>query len=239
MPIQLLDQGTEEQHPILYTRQAQCWLKWQGGLAEAGEVTLMPGFEDEQPGRWAIFLRSEPQSEREEWAGKYRECTRALTVPTLVSNDAACGSIIVGGSVMFDTSADPGGIVVLAAGGVARSPMFESNNVFGDGLGISEDLAQPPLDRCRQVLSSFASYATEILRRKGIETTDTKIRDWQAIDDASWKQCILSLTVRATSDVALLVWDELAAELQKFIATQPKDARLLLESSLSLDVGWI
>ena len=86
---------------------------------------------------------------------------------------------------------------------------------------------------------AFSSYAKEILKRKSIAIIDTRIRNWQAIDDTNWKQCILDITIEAKSHIALRVWDELTEELQKFINTQPEVIRPFIEDKLSLDVKWV
>ncbi len=104
---------------------------------------------------------------------------------------------------------------------------------------LTQDLEQLTWDRCREVLRAFANYAKEILNLKEIVVTDTRIRKWQAIDDSNWKQYVLDITVKAESQLALNIWDELTEELQKFINTQPELIRPFIEDKLSLDVKWV
>ncbi len=104
---------------------------------------------------------------------------------------------------------------------------------------LTQNLEQLTRYRCRQVLLDFNHYAKEIIKRKEITVTETRVRDWQAIEDSNWKQCILEITIKAESHIALRVWDELAEELQEFINKQPEIVRPFIEDKLSLDIKWV
>ncbi len=170
------------------------------------------------------------------------------------------GNTAIGAAVMIGGGIAVGGGVAVASNASFSDVAVDSNDSFSGGLTIggqmptahfyvlpaawepgdlTQDLEQLSWDECGQVLLSFTSYANELLKLKGIVITETRIRNWQAIDDTSWKQCILDLTVKAESHIALRIWDELTEELQNFINTQPEVIRPFLEDKLSLDVKWV
>ncbi len=176
------------------------------------------------------------------------------------------GTVVTGGGIVISGTVVAGGGIVIGGTVVAGSGiviggtvMADRNAVFSGGLTIREQMPTAPFhispavgeprditweeqrswDRCEQVLFAFISYAKEILKLKKIAVTETRIRNWQAIEDTNWKQCILDITVKAESSIALRVWDELTEELQQFINTQPDVIRPFLKDKLSLDVKWI
>ena len=67
---------------------------------------------------------------------------------------------------------------------------------------------------------------------------EIRTRDWQSVEDPSWRQTVLDLHVAAKSDVALRLWDKLSEELDKFIQSEPEAIRTFLQDSLSLSVKW-
>jgi len=91
---------------------------------------------------------------------------------------------------------------------------------------------------CVTEFGKFNSYAKEILDLKGIKILKTLIRKWQAIEDPTWTQCILEMTLDVNSKSALSVWDELSDELEKFIDLEPEDVRSVLKDKLGLDIKW-
>lgn len=147
------------------------------------------------------------------------------------------GGIAVSGGVAVDSNTGfSGGLTIR---GQMPTAHFYVLPAAGEPRDLTQDLEQLSWDKCRQVLFVFTSYAKGILKRKGIAITETRIRNWQAIEDTSWKQCILDITVKAEAHIALRIWDELTEELQKFISMQPEDIRPFLEEKLSVDVKWV
>lgn len=158
--------------------------------------------------------------------------------------EALSGEIFgVGGGVTVVSGAAVGSTAVFGGSLTIRGQMpvtrFHIWPATGEPRGLTQDSEQLTWDRCRQVLLDFVSYAKEILKHEEIAITDTKIRNWQAIEDSNWKQCILDITVKAESHIALKIWDELSEELQKFINNQPAIDRPLLKNNLSLNVKWV
>ena len=147
-----------------------------------------------------------------------------------------------------------GGVTVVDSAAVGSTAIFDGSLTTREQMpftrfyvrpfmleprNLTQDSEQLTWDICRQVLLDFASYAKKIPKHKEIAITDTRIRNWQAIEDSNWKQCILDITIKAESHIALRIWDELTEELQKFISTQPEVIRPFLEDRLSLDVKWV
>jgi len=153
------------------------------------------------------------------------------------------GEIFGGGGVTVVNIAAVGSTVVFGGNLAIREQMSDTYSPIGSAMlelgSLTQDSEQLTRDRCRKVLLDFASYAKKILKHKEIAITDTRIRNWQAIEDSSWKQCILDITIKTESHIALSIWDELTEELQKFISTQPELTRSFIEDKLSLDVKWV
>jgi len=202
-----------------------------------------PIFEKEE-GTRIVLNETEIQSQEELLMGHYYswievpsgEIFRVGGGVTVVS-----GAMVVSGVTVVNSAA-VGSTAVFGGSLTIRGQMPTAHFYILPAAGEPRDLTreeQLSWDRCRQVLLDFASYAREILKRKEIAVTDTIIRNWQAIEDSNWKQCILDLTVKAESHIALRIWDELSEELQKFINTQPEVIRPFLKDKLSLDVKWV
>ncbi|MFC2073060.1 hypothetical protein ACFLUU_10290 [Chloroflexota bacterium] len=249
MVIPLVDDPPKDIQNMPIVIETDLWLKLGLQRLEPNAGSTPTGFKRREFGELITQIETEAQSECESWVDNY--CAYYETPANLMAlihdNDAA----VIGG-VAASTVAVSGGVVI--GGGI----VINSNDVFSGGLtirgqmhtahfyilpaaGEPRDLAreeQLSWDRCKQVLFAFASYAKEILELKGITITETRIRNWQAIEDTNWKQCILDITVNTEPHIALRVWDELSAELQKFINTQPEVFRSFLEDKLSLNVKW-
>jgi|GEM_PF-6228199 len=200
----------------------------QEDTADLQQTDFRVSFWPQQPG-----IKTEIQSQEEQLTGHYYSW-----------NEVPSGEIFeVGGGVTVVNSAAVGSTAIFGGSLTIREQRpvthFHIWPATWEPRGLTQDSEQLTWDRCRQVLLDFASYAKEILKRKEIAVTDTRIRNWQAIDDNNWKQCILDITVKAESHVALRVWDELTEELQKFINTQPEVIHPFIEDKLSLDVKWV
>jgi hypothetical protein len=200
----------------------------------------LPRFRREEPGKLVTWIEAEAQSECEPQIYNYYAYTGAPASARAIihDNDAAVsGAVVIGGGIAVDSNA------VFSGGLTIRGQMPANRFHISTGAWelriLTPDLEQLTWDKCRQVLLDFTSYAKEILKRKSIAIIDTRIRNWQAIDDTNWKQCILDITIEAKSHIALRVWDELTEELQKFINTQPAVIRPFIEDKLSLDVKWV
>ena len=202
------------------------------------------------------WIEIEAQPEWQPVLDKYYvyPATPTNLITLIQDNDATVsGTVVTGGGIVIGGTVVTGGSIVIGSTVVA-----DSNVVFSSGLTIRGQMPTAPFhispageprdltweeqrswERCEQVLSAFTSYAKEILKLKKIAITETRIRNWQAIEDTNWKQCILDITVKAESSIALGVWDELTEELQQFINTQPDIIRPFLRDKLSLDVKWI
>jgi len=246
MVIPLLDVAPKEIKNIPNIMKTDPWLEWGLERRETNAGGTPTRFRRGESGELIVCIETEVQSERKPWIDNSYAYPGVLTNARALIHD---NDAVVGGIVVIDGTVVIGGAVAV-----------ESNAVFSGGLTIrgqmpatrfhiwpaamepkdrTRDLEQLSSDRCRQVLFAFTSYAKEILKRKGIALTETRIRNWQSIEDSSWKQCILDLTVKAESHVALRIWDELTEELQKFINTQPEVIRPFIEDKLSLDVKWV
>ena len=258
MAIPLVDNAPKEIENTSNIKETDLWSYWELERLETNGGGALSRFRREESGKLVAQIETEAQSERELLVDNYYAY---LGVPVnaralIHDNDAAVGGVaVVSGTVVIGGGVAVGGTVVIG-GGVA----VDSNAVLSGGLttrgqmptahfyispaageprDLTRDLEQLSWDKCRQVLFAFTSYAKEILKLKGIAITETRIRNWQAIDDTNWKQCILDITVEAESHIALRTWDELTEELQEFINTQPEVIRPFLEDKLSLDVKWV
>jgi hypothetical protein len=103
------------------------------------------------------------------------------------------------------------------------------------------EIDTPPFqqqDFRHETLRAFASRARAILESEGIELKGIKIRDWQSVEDPSFRQTVLDLRVAAKADVAVRVWDELSEELDIFLQSQPELIRTFLQDTLSISVDW-
>ncbi|MBA7667344.1 hypothetical protein ES703_75431 [subsurface metagenome] len=258
MTIPLADNATKEIENTSNIKEADLWSDWELERLETNGGGTLSRFRREESGELVTRIETKAQSEREFWVDNYYAYpgvpvnARAL----IHDNDAAVGGVAaVSGTVIISGGVAVGGAVVIG-GGVA----VDSNAVFSGGLTIrgqmptahfyiwpaaeeprdlTRDLGKLSWNKCRQVLFAFTSYAKEILKLKGIAITETRIRNWQAIEDTNWTQCILDITVKAKSHIALSIWDELSEELQQFINTQPEVFRPFLKDKLSLDVKWV
>ena len=197
-----------------------------------------PIFEKEE-GTWIVLNETEIQSQEEQLTGHYYLW---IEVPSGEIFGVGGGVTVVSGATVVNSAA-VGSTAVFGGSLTIREQMpvtrFHIWPATWEPGGLTQDLEQLTWDRCRQVLLDFASYAKEILKHKEIAITDTRIRNWQAIEDSNWKQCILDITVKAESHIALRIWDELTEELQKFINIQPEVTRPFIEDKLSLDVKWV
>jgi len=246
MVIPLLDDAPKEIKNIPNIMETDSWLEWGLETLETNAGGTPTRFRRGESGELIVCIETEVQSERKPWIDNNYAYPGVPTNARALIHD---NDAVVGGTVVIDGTVVIGGAVAV-----------ESNAVFSGGLTIrgqmpatrfhiwpaameledrTRDLEQLSWDKAKQVLFAFARYAKQILQRKGIAITETRIRNWQAIDDTSWKQCILDLTVKAKPHIALKIWDELSEELQKFINTQPEVIRPLLEDNLSLDVKWV
>ncbi len=238
-PIYLPDKVVEEAKDTATSQKTnRCWF---GEELEPLDITtrnVSPSF-GKQEGTGIVSINAEIQSQEEPLSGHYYswievssgEIFRVGGGVTVVS-----GAIVVNSAAVGSTAVFGGSLTIRKQMPVTRFHIWPAT---WEPRGLTQDSEQLTWDRCRQVLLDFASYAKEILKHKEIAITDTRIRNWQAIEDSNWKQCILDLTVKAESHIALRIWDELSEELQKFINTQPEVSRPFLKDKLSLDVKWV
>ncbi len=210
----------------------RCWFCEELDPLDITTRNVSPSFE-KQEGTGIVSIETEIQSQEEPLSGHYYSW---IEVPSGEIFGVSGGVALVSGAAV-GSSAIFNGYPTLR--GQMPATRFHIWSPTWEPRGLTQDLEQLTWDRCRQVLLAFASYAREILKCKEIAVTDTIIRNWQAIDDNNWKQCVLDITVKAESHVALRIWDELTEELQKFINTQPEVIRPFLEDKLSLNVKWI
>jgi hypothetical protein len=246
MVIPLLDDAPKEIKNIPNIMETDPWLEWGLERLETNAGGTPTRFRRGESGELIVCIETEVQSERKPWIDNNYAYPGVPTNARALIHD---NDAVVGGTVVIDGTVVIGGAVAV-----------ESNAVFSGGLtirrqipatrfniwpvieeprGLTRDSEQLTWDKCRQVLSAFTSHAKEVLERKNIEITGTRIRDWHAIDDTNWKQCILDLTIKAESHIALRIWDELSEELKKFINTQPEVFRSFLKDKLSLDIKWV
>lgn len=187
-----------------------------------------PSFEKEEGTQ---IVLTEIQSQEEQLTGHYYSWNEVPSGEIFgVSGGALVIGAAIGSSAIFN-----GGLTIK---GQMPATRFSVWPVTWEPRSFTQDSEQLTWDKCRQVLSAFASHAKEVLEHKKIEITGTRIRNWQAIDDTNWKQCILDITVKAESHVALSIWDELSEELRKFINNQPAIDHPFLRNNLSLNVEW-
>jgi len=179
-----------------------------------------------------VLNETEIQSQEEQLTGRYYSW---IEMPSGEIFGSGGGATVVNSAAVGSAAVFGGSLTIMEQMLVTRFCIWPA---MLEPRGLTQDSEQLTWDRCRQVLIDFASYAKEILKRKEIVITDTRIRNWQAIEDSNWKQCILDITVKAESHIALRIWDELTEELQKFINTQPEVIRPFVEDKLSLDVKW-
>jgi len=234
----LVDDAPKDIKNLLTVMETDPWLEL--GLQRlephAGSTPLR--FEGEESGKLVGPIEIETQSERNALVDNYYvdPVTPTNEIFLIHDNDAAVyGTTVIGGTVAIGGTTVIGGTVAIG-----------SNAILSDGLTIREQMPvtcfhiwPATWDKCRQFLSAFASHAEEVLEHKKIEITGTRIRDWRAIDDTNWKQCILDLTVNTESHIALRIWDELSEELQKSVDMQPEVFRPFLEDKVSLNVKWV
>jgi len=258
----LVDDAPKDIKNMLTVMEAGPWLELGFPRLEphVGSTPLM--FEGEESGELVGLVEIEAQSERSDLVDNYYAYHRtpAIVIVPSNDNDAAVSIPSIGGVTLFNNDIDVAYIWIGDKAVSHNTAAIASSTAFNRGLtirrqipvthfniwpvmqgtgGLTRDSEQLTWGECRQVLSAFASHAREVLEHKKIEITGTRIRDWQAIDDTNWKQCILDLTVKAESHIALRIWDELSEELKKFINTQPEVFRPFLEDKLSLDVKWV
>ncbi len=222
--------------------------------------TLVANF----PSGTAVATKSEfqgigIQAEEEAIEGKYYLYTlrsHATLGTTNEANEVMFGGVAIGGSsglIAIDESrnammlAIDADIVVDATSitrAISGAGITVGGSLFSTSLPVVSEAKEglrvegPPGNVCDSYLLGFSQYAREILKTENIEVINTQIRNWQAIDDSSWKQCILDITIKAEPDRALIVWEELAKELEDFIGAQDADVRPLLEGKITLDVKW-
>ena len=209
--------------------------RWSWEELEPLDITtrnVSPSF-GKQEGTGIVSINAEIQSQEEPLSGHYYSWIEVSSGDIFgVSGGVALASgAAVGSSASFN-----GCLTLIGQMPVTRFHIWPATE---EPRGLTQDSEQLTWDRCRQVLLDFASYAKEILKHEEIVITDTRIRNWQAIEDSNWKQCILDITVKAESHIALRIWDELSEELQKFINTQPEVFRPFLKDKLSLGVKWV
>ena len=210
----------------------RCWFCEELDPLDITTRNVSPSFE-KQEGTGIVSINAEIQSQEEPLSGHYYSW---IEVPRGEIFGVSGGVALASGAAVGSSAIFNGCLTIR---GQMPATRFHIWSPTWEPRGLTQDLEQLTWDQCRQVLLAFASYVKEILKLKGSAITETRIRNWQAIEDTSWKQCILDLTVKAKSDIALMIWDELAEELQKFIAGQPEVIRPLLENNLSLDVKWV
>lgn len=249
MKILLIGNRAEELQSASKPKGADFLFDWAFDPAEVVQSALVPNFEEENSGNWVQVVGDETRLQEDQWATNYYQCIAVPTSPIRVSrSDAVFGNAAVGGNVIFLTNAGLGSAIVFTTGaGVACNTVFDQvllaplhiRPTARQQGRLTPDLERLSWDMCRRVLTSFARYAKEILDRKEITITETRIRNWQAIEDTNWKQCILDLTVKAELHIALSVWDELTEELQKFTNKEPEVVRTFLENKLSIEVKWV
>ena len=209
--------------------------RWSWEELEPLDITtrnVPPSFEKEE-GTGIVLTETEIQSQEEQLTGHYYSW---IEIPSGEIFGVGAAAALVSGAAVGSTAVFSGGLTIR---GQMLATRFNILPVAREPRGLTGDLEQPTWDKCRQVLFAFASHAKEILECKGIAITETGIRNWQAIEDSNWKQCILDITVKAESHIALSIWDELTEELQKFINMQPEVIRPFIEDKLSLDVKWV
>lgn len=98
----------------------------------------------------------------------------------------------------------------------------------------SATLTQTPSEFLRR----FAAKARAWLGQRGIECVGGQIYDWQSTDDPGWRELVLDLTVATTPAVAMGLWDELSAQMDKAIDREPVQLRGSLQDRVSLAVKW-
>jgi len=234
MEIPLVDDAPKEIVRIPNIMKTDPWLEWGLEKLKTNAGGTPTRFRLGESGELIVWIGTEVQSERKPWIDNYYAYPEAPTNARALihDNDAA-----VGGTVVIDiNTVFSGGLTIR---GQLPVTCFDIWPDVREPRGLTRDSEQLMWDKCRQVLFAFASHAKEIIKRKGIALTETRIRNWQSIEDISWKQCILDLTVKAEPHIALSIWDELTEELQQFINTQPGVIRPFLENNLSLDVKWV
>lgn len=84
----------------------------------------------------------------------------------------------------------------------------------------------------------FSEQTKAFLRSRGILVERFLVTDWQAHEDPTWRQYVIGLTIRAKSEQAMQVWDEINIELAKAIKAEPKPFRPLLQERVSIAVNW-
>lgn len=258
----LVDDAPKNIINILTVMETDSWVKlgFQRLEPHAGSTPLR--FEGEESGELFGLVDIEAQSALDASVDNYYAYHRTPVAEIILShdNDALFGIPSIGDVTLFNNDIDVAYIWIGDKAVSHNTAAIASTTAFNRGLtirrqipdtrfniwpvieetrGLTRDSEQLTWGECRQVLSAFTSHAREVLEHKKIEITGTRIRDWQAIDDTNWKQCILDLTVKAESHIALRLWDELSEELKKFINMQPEVSRPFLEDKLSLDVEWV
>lgn len=210
----------------------RCWFLGELDPFDITTRNVPPSFE-KQEGTRIVLIEPGIQSQEEQLTGHYYSW---IGMPSGEIFGLSGGAVLASGATVGSSAVFNGDLTIR---GQTPTTRFHVWPVTWEPRGLTQDLEQLTWARCRQVLLAFASYAKEILKHKEIAITDTRIRNWQAIDDANWKQCILDITVKAESHIALRIWDELTEELQKFINTQPEVIRPFIEDKLSLDIKWV
>ncbi|MBA7698714.1 hypothetical protein ES703_107396 [subsurface metagenome] len=210
----------------------RCWSWEELDPLDITTRNVSPSFE-KQEGTGIVSIETEIQSQEELLSGHYYSW---IEVPSGEIFGVSGGVALVSGVAVDSNAVFSGGLIIRGQIPTAHFYICPAAEKTRD---LTQDLEQLSWDKCRQVLFVFTSYAKEILKLKGIAITETRIRNWQAIEDTNWKQCILDITVKAESHIALRIWDELSEELQKFINTQPEVFRPFLKDKLSLDVKWV
>jgi len=196
----------------------RCWFWEELDPLDITTRNVPPNFEKEE-GTRIVLTETEIQSQEEQLWGYYYSL---IDIPSGEISGVGGGAMPVSGAAVGSNAVFSGGLTII---GQMPATRFNIWPVAWEPRGLTRDLEQLTWDKCRQVLFAFASYAKEILELKGIAIAKTRIRNWQAIEDSNWKQCVLDITVKAESHIALRIWDELTEELQKFINMQPEVIR--------------
>ena len=87
-------------------------------------------------------------------------------------------------------------------------------------------------------LLGFAAKAREWLDRQGVNCVGSQLYDWQSTEDPSWRQLVLDLTVVATPNAAMDIWDDLSEQMYEAIDREPPSVREVLRDRVSLAVKW-
>ncbi|MBI4333619.1 MAG: hypothetical protein HY673_20335 [Chloroflexi bacterium] len=90
-----------------------------------------------------------------------------------------------------------------------------------------------------EFLRMFAKRAHSFIEKAGVKLIGTKIRDWQSVEDPTWKQQVLELTIASEPGNALLIWDRLGEMLEQSIEGEVEHLRGLLREGVSLEVKWV